>query len=433
MKKFSAFVLAMLGATVLRAEAVIDQVIVRQQWPWSTDIKVEYRISGAASPVSLGVEAWNGGVPLDSAKLHEAISGTLYGITGDVVGEFTIDPVKAFGDSGYVALANFKVRLTVAEDPRANEVLYKIYDLTATSGTFPSTDVTRADLLNGKYGAVETDFGKVGDGFSTTLDNVVVWTGVTNNPAYKTTKLVMRKIPAGTFSMGQTGGNFGSTGNAEQVHDVTLTKDYFIGVFPVTQEQYRKLTRGSWSGSGHAGDANPVETALYTTFRSVVTNGISANLFGNVEVADFPTEAQWEFACRAGTTSELYTGNALSSANLDPIAWYSGNSENNTQEVGLKLPNAYGLYDMVGNVYEACRDYWTANSNVPGYSTGSAVTNPCVDTVQSDTKDDIGNIRHVVRGGCFSLNNYNSTSAGRNGYAGGWNACGFRLAFTVTD
>ena len=433
MKKFSAFVLAMLGATVLRAEAVIDQVIVRQQWPWSTDIKVEYRISGAESPVSLGVEAWNGGVPLDSAKLHEAISGTLYGITGDVVGEFTIDPVKAFGDSGYVALANFKVRLTVAEDPRADEVLYKIYDLTATSGTFPCTDVTRADLLNGKYGAVETDFGKVGDGFSTTLDNVVVWTGVTNIPAYKTTKLVMRKIPAGTFSMGQTGGNFGSTGNAEQVHDVTLTKDYFIGVFPVTQEQYRKLTRGSWSGSGHAGDANPVETALYTTFRSVVTNGISANLFGNVEVADFPTEAQWEFACRAGTTSELYTGNALSSANLDPIAWYSGNSGNNTQEVGLKLPNAYGLYDMVGNVYEACRDYWTANSNVPGYSTGSAVTNPCVDTVQSDTKDDKGNIRHVVRGGCFSLNNYISTSAGRNGYAGNWTAYGFRLAFTVTD
>ena len=438
MNKFMYVVLSLLAAASAHA-AAIEQVIVRQQWPWSTDVKVEYRISGvdAQHPVNLGVKAYNGDVELDASRLEESITGDRYGICESGVGQFIIDPVTAFGTEK-VALANFKVKLTLSEsDANANEVIYKIFDLDPENlnpnGTFKCTDVTRADIKNKHYGDFETDYNQLFAGANSTVANQLIWTGVTNNPAYKTTKLVMRKIPAGTFSMGQTGGNFGSTGNAEQVHDVTLTKDYFIGVFPVTQEQYRKLTRGSWSGSGHTGDANPVETAFYTVFRSVVTNGISANLFGNVEVADFPTEAQWEFACRAGTTSELYTGNALTSANLDPIAWYSGNSGNNTQEVGLKLPNAYGLYDMVGNVYEACRDYWTANSNVPGYSTGSAVTNPCVDTVQSDTKDDNGNIRHVVRGGCFSLNNYNSTSAGRNGYAGGWNACGFRIAFTVDE
>ena len=415
--------------------AVIEQAIVRQQWPWSTDVKVEYKLSGVTNPVDIVVRAFNGDKELDSSRLDAAITGDRYGVAEDGVGSLVIDPVAAFGTSK-VALANFKVKLTLVENPAMSDVLYRIYDMSDASKTpFPHVDVTRADLMNGKYGSVETNYANVVAGATTPLSDVLVWTGVTNYPGAKTTKLVMRKIAAKgkTWQMGQTGGNFGTTGNAEQVHDVTLTKDYFIGVYPVTQEQYRKLTRGSWSGSGHTGDANPVETALYTVFRSVVTNGISANLFGDVEVADFPTEAQWEFACRAGTTTELYTGNALSSANLDPIAWYSGNSGNNTQEVGLKLPNAYGLYDMVGNVYEACRDYWTANSNVPGYSNGSAVTDPCVETIQSDTKDGSGNVRHVVRGGCFSLNNYISTSAGRNGYAGGWNACGFRLAFTIDE
>ena len=259
---------------------------------------------------------------------------------------------------------------------------------------------------------------------------------MTNYPGVKTTKLVMRKIPKGTFSMGQTGGAFGAGGNAAQVHDVTLTKDYFVGVFPVTQMQYKKLTRGVWDGSGAKGDSRPVESALYSVFRSVVTNSISANLLGAVEKVDYPTEAQWECACRAGTTSELYTGKSLTSENLNAIAWHSGNSGSTTHPVGEKLPNAYGLYDMIGNVYEACADYWTASSNVPGYSDGASVTDPCVDTVQPDTPKTEGNNtynRNVIRGGYFSLNNTDCTSAGRNGHQGNWTAYGFRLAFTVND
>ena len=436
MKKLSILSAILLAVVQANAAAVLEQVIVRQQWPWSTDIKVEYKISGIeeGSPVDIKVEAYNGGVPLDSPTLKTAITGNLYGITSNGIGSFTIDPVGAFG-SAPIALANFKVKLTLSASHGADEVIYKIFDLTTASGTFPCTDVTRADIMNNLYGTWETNYANVVSGAATPMDDCLIWTGVTNYPGAKTTKLVMRKVPARgeTWQMGQAGGNFGTSGNAEQVHDVTLTKDYFIGVFPVTQEQYRKLTRGSWSGSGHTGDANPVESAAYTVFRSVVTNSISANLLGNVEVVDYPTEAQWEFACRAGTTSELYTGQPLNTANLNPIAWHFGNSENNTHEVGLKLPNAYGLYDMVGNVYEACRDYWTANSNVPGYSDGSAVTDPCVDAVQSDTKDGSGNVRHVVRGGCFSLSNYLASSAGRNGNAGFWKSYGFRIAFEIDE
>ena len=437
MNGFAFFALSLFAASAAHA-AAIEQVIVRQQWPWSTDIKVEYKISGvdAEHPVNIGVTAYNGSVELDATRLESSMRGSRYGICESGVGEFFIDPVKAFGTEK-VALANFKVKLTLSDsDQNASEVIYKIFDLTAETGTFPCRDVTRADIKNGLYGDFETSYSAVGAGFSTDLQDVLVWTGVTNYPGATTTKLVMRKIPKGTFSMGQTGGAFGAGGNAAQVHDVTLTKGYFVGVFPVTQMQYKKLTRGVWDGSGAKGDSRPVESALYSVFRSVVTNSISANLLGAVEKVDYPTEAQWECACRAGTTSELYTGKSLTSENLNAIAWHSGNSGSTTHPVGEKLPNAYGLYDMIGNVYEACADYWTASSNVPGYSDGAAVTDPCVDTVQPDTPKTEGSNtynRNVIRGGYFSLNNTDCTSAGRNGHQGNWMAYGFRLAFTVND
>lgn len=429
MKK-TAYLLAILVSAIQAQAAVIEQVIVRQQWPWSTDVKVEYKLSGVTAPVDIRVAAYNGGVPLDPSRLNAAITGELYGIATDGIGEFIIDPVTAFGTS-QVALANFKVKLSVSDSPASmNEVLYKIFDLSTESGTFPCTDVTRADILNGKYGSWETNYANVATGFSTGLSDCLVWTGVTNRPNAKTTELVMRKIPAGTFQMGQTGGVFaGSNGNAERVHDVTLTKDFYIGVYPVTQEQYRKLTRGVWNGSGHKGNAFPVESAAYDVFQSVVTNGIAANLGVSV---DFPTEAQWEYACRAGTTSELYSGLALTSAHLDPIAWHSGNSSETTCEVGLKLPNAFGLYDMIGNVYEACSDFWEVASKLSGYSDGTSVTDP-KGPVAATRFDETNHPYYVIRGGSFALNNYLATSAGRNGNAGNWMAYGFRLAFAVGE
>ena len=412
--------------------AVIEQAIVRQQWPWSTDVKVEYKLSGVTNPVDIVVRAFNGDKELDSSRLDAAITGDRYGVSEDGVGTLVIDPVAAFGTSK-VALANFKVKLTLVENPAMSDVMYRIYDMSDGSKTpFPYVDVTRADLMNGKYGSVETNYANVVAGASTPLSDVLVWTGVTNYPGAKTTKLVMRKIAAKgkTWQMGQTGGNFSGSTNAEQVHDVTLTKDYFIGVFPVTQEQYRKLTLGAWTGSGHKGEAYPVESATYEVFQSVITNDTSVGLnhiAANIGVPiNYPTEAQWEFACRAGTTSELYTGQLLNSANLSPIAWHSGNSGGNTCEVGLKLPNAFGLYDMLGNVYEACRDAYKDSSVAIGYKDGAAVTDPEEDGPAS------GGL-YVMRGGSFNLNNIMATSAGRNGNAGNWTAYGFRLAFTIDE
>ena len=104
---------AILSAVALHA-ATVDQVIVRQQWPWSTDVKVEYRVTGVTEPVDISVAAYDGDTPLDSARLNEAMKGDRFGIVKDGYGSFTIDPVKAFGTSE-IAVMNFNVRLSLTE------------------------------------------------------------------------------------------------------------------------------------------------------------------------------------------------------------------------------------------------------------------------------------------------------------------------------
>ncbi|MBR4616883.1 MAG: hypothetical protein IKO55_14835, partial [Kiritimatiellae bacterium] len=191
-------ILAGLVATSSLNAAVIEQVIVRQQWPWSTDVKVEYKVTGVTSPVNIAVRAFNGSEELDSSRLESSISGERYGIAEDGVGTFVIDPVKAFG-TAKVALANFKVKLSLT--PAAaniNEVIYKVFDLS----TGACQDITRADFYNGKVedGDYVTDYTSLHSRFlapsSEMVGDVFIWTGVTNNVKYKTTHLVMRKIPA---------------------------------------------------------------------------------------------------------------------------------------------------------------------------------------------------------------------------------------------
>ena len=175
------FMLSAATAFLLQA-TTIDQVIVRQQWPWSTDVKVEYRVTGVTSPVDIQVAAYDGDKALDSAKLASSIKGDLFGIEKDNYYSFTIDPVKAFGKTD-IAVMNFNVRLsTTASAANMTDVLYKVVDL--NSGAV--TDIRRADFYGGKYGSFETSYSAIKEGFSTDLEDVLIWTEVTNNPIYKT-------------------------------------------------------------------------------------------------------------------------------------------------------------------------------------------------------------------------------------------------------
>ena len=162
MKKLVVSLLAALGVQLLPA-AVIEQVLVRQQWPWSTDVKIEYRISGldGSTPVDIVVTAYDGAVPLDSSRLAASLSGDVYGIVANGVGTILLDPIRAFGTEK-AAIADFNVELAVkASAANVDEVLYKVVDLNTGS----VSDIRRRDFLNGRCGAYETDYGRFGMGF----------------------------------------------------------------------------------------------------------------------------------------------------------------------------------------------------------------------------------------------------------------------------
>ena len=396
--------LAALAAASTFAEPAVEEVIVRQQWPWSTDVRVDYVLTGVTSPVDVTVECFNGEEALAIANRNKSLRGELYGISKSDTYTFTIDPVKAFGAGRN--LMDFRVRLTLSPSAEnMSETLYRVFDLVGGKEEAP---ITRADILNGKYGSYETEFSAIGNGFNTTLEDVIIWTGVTNDVKYATTHLVMRKIPAKdvVWKIGspsnELGHGYSNENNREKQYDVKLTQDFFIGVFPITQSQY---TNGFFAASPSNPSAYknredapflPVENMKFFELRgcSVVNfNNDNRGASGEYinwptnsyihEVAtasklaalrsatgvefDMPTAAQWEFACRGGTTNSLYSGKNISNTDtcseIDEIAWYRSNSGGIPHPVGLKRPNAYGLYDMAGNIFEYCLDWYAHEYN----------------------------------------------------------------------
>jgi formylglycine-generating enzyme required for sulfatase activity len=157
-------------------------------------------------------------------------------------------------------------------------------------------------------------------------------------------------IQAGSFTMGYDGDD--AWDHEQPVHKVTITKDYYIGVYEVTQAQYEAI-QGE-NPSQFKGDKRPVDSVTWreaTEFcrRLSEKEGITYRL---------PTEAEWEYACRAGTATAYYWGNIEELA--DTFAWYKDNSDNQTHPVGQKRANAWGLYDMAGNVEEWAYDRFCA-------------------------------------------------------------------------
>ena len=382
---FLAFAFAAASACAVQ----VDRVVVRQQWPWHEGIQVEYSLSGMSGPVEIGVSVTRDGqaVPVPNA----ALKGDLHGVR-DAVGSFTVDPSVLFGGEN-VKTESLRVVLTASDSPaNIDEVLYKIFDL--SSGK--CENITRAQLLNGEKGSYETDYSKIGPGFSTQLDagDVLIWTGVTNNIAYKTTHLVMRKINAANKVW-----QSGDPSNADYSHRarvarywVKLTYDYYVAVFETTQAQYRLINGGSLSDTeckytgdedspcypmngvgryvvlGHPTNSSANDMGIVSGtniifphnsyVRDVANNSFLAKMWSKTGIEfNIPTGAEWEFACRGGNDTPLYSGEAQTKANVSKIAWHKDVSGSTPAErkpavVGRLAPNAYGLYDTLGNVFE---------------------------------------------------------------------------------
>jgi formylglycine-generating enzyme required for sulfatase activity len=163
----------------------------------------------------------------------------------------------------------------------------------------------------------------------------------------KGVKLELVLIPPGKFMMGSPETEKDRKKNETQ-HEVTISKPFYMGRYEVTQEQY-EATMGR-NPSEFKGAKNPVETVTWEDAQEFCKE-VSAKTRKTVRL---PTEAQWEYACRAGTTTRFYSGDA--DADLDGVGWYDSNSEQRTHPVGEKKPNSWGLYDVHGNVSEWCQD-----------------------------------------------------------------------------
>jgi formylglycine-generating enzyme required for sulfatase activity len=178
-------------------------------------------------------------------------------------------------------------------------------------------------------------------------------------------------IPAGVFPMG---GN-----DLEHRHSVVLSRGFYMQITPVTQAQWRAVMN---TNPSHFKDNlnRPVETVSWGDAQVFIKK---LNEREGRKAFALPTEAQWEYACRAGTGTRYYTGDT--EADLDRAGWYDGNSDRQTQPVGQKASNDFGLHDMHGNVWEWCADWFG------DYPQSAAI----------DPSGPPSGWYHVLRGGAF--------------------------------
>ena len=319
------------GAPSVKIESVA------QRWPWNNKVDITYTVGG-------GQNLANGSY--QKIVFTTVIDGATY----------TIDGVKDVGASANAGTHTVTWTLPAGVKRTDCTMSAAVYAADAPSGDdYMVVDLTKT-LDNVAY-----------EGLLATQD---ASNARYNTDAYKTDKLVLRKVSAGGPYPTGDSVNYASANSAKTW---TTAKDYYIGVFPVTQYQYRKLYGSNPSVkistiSGNTTDHRPVEQVSWNDLRLSTTAptssipAVASNsgtffqrlnyVTGNKYNFDLPTEVMFEIAERAGATTVYYWGNTADASYIV----CSDNSGSSTVAVGSRLPNAWGLYDTAGNVWEWCLD-----------------------------------------------------------------------------
>ena len=347
------FGMAALGAF---ATTTISDVIVRQQWPWNGKVNIDYILHGEeGSQHDIAVTLRNGSSVITNE--YGSLSGDLIGV---MPGARRIVWDPAYNNPSYAEalMVNFSATLSTAEDDNT----YMIVDLSggASAAEYPVSFMS-APPAGG-------------------------WTD-----EYKTDKLVLRRIPAGTAILGAPTDEIGYNANYQLQRKVTFTNDYYIAIFETTQKQFQNVMGYNATLWG-VGDTKPVGYVNYqflrgtnsfvkasdqadgtwpnheaTSFFGILNSKLPAAALSAAGLGDYelelPTVSQWEYACRAGTIGAWNNGttitNELTDVNAGLLSWYYKQANYLfalPEVVGQKLPNAYGLYDMHGNIGEWTRD-----------------------------------------------------------------------------
>ena len=383
------FLVAMAIFTVFSAKASVSitNIVCQQQTPWNGKVDIEYEVK--SDDANADVWIYPTGYDQDANQTMRVCS-----LTGE-------------GANGPVKPGKRRMTWNVTDDyPGFNSTKFNVR-LFAAKGVAPYAVIDLSGGVNAQSYPISY-LNKEPDGG---------WTD-----EYKTTKMVLRFIPPGTFMMGSPSDELYNESYYETLHKVTLTIPFYMGVFETTQKQW-ELIMGT-TPSRYAGDARPVERVSYDMIRGSV-NGAGWPTHNQVEddsfmgklrsktnaLFDLPTEAQWEYACRAGAATTWNNGttitNKYSDGNLNKLGRNNyncndgkGGYNNCHTKVGSYLPNVWGLYDMHGNVYEWCLDWYDSYS-------GDAV----------DPKGPEGKYySRIIRGGHFGSRASYCRSASRNGY-----------------
>ena len=286
-------------------------------------------------------------------------------------------------------------------------------DVTGAGGT------VTASVAGGAASSVASGTTTAGDTFSNFYQDT--WTLDLDGG---TTLMELIRIPAGTFTMGSPVGELSreDTAGFETQHEVTISQDFYLGKTEVTQAQWLAI-EGSWPGTAPSagnglGNSFPAYYVSHNDIQTFMTDLDTA--IAEPGVFSLPTESQWEYACRAGTSTRFNFGDGFGTdedcsaeAERTNSMWYCGNSGSKTNLVGQKSANAWGLRDMHGNVWEWCADF------ADTYPAG-----PLIDPTGPAT-----GLTRLVRGGSWRdyARSCRSAARGETAPAGQHDSVGFRV------
>ena len=414
------FVLLATGAMAAFADPSVSITDVRAHYPWNGLVDIDYTIAGR--------EGYDCDYQLKFSF-------------GDTV-------ARSFLDWAWCDLPVANGSYTVTWDSKADGVNAFLKGVTAKVELVQDV-VTEADA---DYLIVDVSSGSSSSEYPVRYAKAPE--GVTsaqfNKAIYKLDRIVLKRVKAGEFRMG----DCNTETDTKNWHPVKLTYDYFLGVFEVTQQQYKDVTGKNPSQTTSTSSAYlPVEDPNKRPVGKLIRNnvdaadGILALISARAKcrgaaVTAFvlPTEAQWEYACRAGTVTRYWWGEDVRTGSEEiKYEWTSfpdypgsGNAKIDwTHEVGTRLPNPWGFYDMGGNVEEHCRDWYAAYTGKP------TDTEPTV-----DPEGPAEGAKRVLRGSGYYWNtqfdpasgwrfSYAPDSAG-GGYGGNHEeSFGMRLSVTI--